>query len=335
MIFNPELFIFSVQSSRIVFLQHFLGGNRLNGRGRRAFEQHQFRGYDLPTPLRGGERCLSCPWDVSSTWWMFSFLQRESIGAAVVSNIWSKKKNGPQQFELWKMWPSKAWIILQELFHFRFDGQFGWVYLESMGIFSLHDFWNMIGWRRKLTLIDSKLKRNQLCYFNLQMQIASHSKCLCNNSTWFWCHWVWGCCCKPVPHPPFPPQDARPRRSCTRNFPTCLTQCPRWLQWTTLWSWMVALQGQSLWSTLRGAPIRRPVALEDRARFSWFFLWKKGTLGYYRVFFDCQVRTPISFFFFERQHTGAAEWKAVSISPPFKALNPPRTWKLYGTNVIP
>lgn len=233
------------------------------------------------------------------------------------------------------MWPSKAWIILQELFHFRFDGQFGWVYLESMGIFSLHDFWNMIGWRRKLTLIDSKLKRNQLCYFNLQMQIASHSKYLCNNSTWFWCHWVWGCCCKPVPHPPFPPQDARPSRSCTRNFPTCLTQCPRWLQWTTLWSWMVALQGQSLWSTLRGAPIRRPVALEDRARFSWFFLWKKGTLGYYRVFFDCQVRTPISFFFFERQHTGAAEWKAVSISPPFKALNPPRTWKLYGTNVIP
>lgn len=102
------------------------------------------------------------------------------------------------------MWPSKAWIILQELFHFRFDGQFGWVYLESMGIFSLHDFWNMIGWRRKLTLIDSKLKRNQLCYFNLQMQIASHSKYLCNNSTWFWCHWVWGCCCKPVPHPPFP-----------------------------------------------------------------------------------------------------------------------------------
>ena len=56
----------------------------------------------------------------------------------------------------------------------------------------------MIGWRRKLTLIDSKLKRNQLCYFNLQMQIASHSKYLCNHSTWFWCHWVWGCCCKPV-----------------------------------------------------------------------------------------------------------------------------------------
>ena len=152
------------------------------------------------------------------------------------------------------------------------------------------------------------------------MQIASHSKYLCNHSTWFWCHWVWGCCCKPVPHPPFPPQDARPSRSCTRNFPTCLTQCPRWLQWTTLWSWMVALQGQSLWSTIRGAPIRRPVALEDGARFSWFFLWKKGTLGYYHVFFDCQVRTPISIFFFERQHTGAAEWKAVSISPPFKAV---------------